>query len=46
MPRPFKFLDFQHGAGQVITGDMPDEQDDRVLEQLDSSELIAVNTLG
>lgn len=44
--RPFKFLDFQEGTGQVITGEMPDEQDERVFEQLDSSELLAVNTLG
>ena len=44
--KPFKFLDFQEGAGKVITGEKPDEQDERVFEQLNSSELLAVSTLG
>lgn len=44
--KPFKFLDFKQGAGQVISGEMPDEKDERINEQLNSSELLAVNTLG
>jgi len=44
--RPFRFLDFREGAGRVVTGDMPDDQDDRIDEKLDSPEIIAVNTLG
>ncbi|GAB1544308.1 AAA family ATPase [Scytonema sp. NUACC21] len=44
--KPFKFLDFQEGAGRVITGEKPDEQDERVFEQLNSPELLAVSTLG
>ncbi len=44
--RPFRFLDFERGAGRVISGDMPDEQDQRVEEKLDSPEMLAVNTLG
>ncbi len=44
--RPFKFVDFAHGAGQVISGDMPDEHDERIFETLDSPDLLAVNTLG
>ncbi|MDP3181767.1 MAG: AAA family ATPase [Desulfobaccales bacterium] len=44
--RPFKFLDFRDGAGQVITGEMPDEKDVRGEERLDSPEMLAVNTLG
>jgi len=44
--RPFNFLDFRNGEGEVVTGDMPDEQDSRTLERLDSRELLAVNTLG
>ena len=44
--QPFRFLDFQEGAGKVITGDMPDEQDERMFEQLDSPDVLAVNTLG
>ena len=44
--RPFNFLDFSNGAGTVVTGDLPDEQDKRAEERLDSRELLAVNTLG
>lgn len=44
--KPFKFLDFKNGSGEVITGEMPDEQDERKEETLDSPEVIAVNTLG
>ncbi len=43
---PFKFLDFKEGAGRVITGDTPDDQDQRIDETLDSREMLAVNTLG
>lgn len=43
---PFRFLDFKNGEGQVISGEMPDEQDERITEQLESPELLAVNTLG
>jgi predicted ATPase len=44
--KPFRFLDFKEGAGRVMTGEMPDEQDERIQEQLDSPEMLAVNTLG
>lgn len=44
--KPFKFLDFKDGTGQVVTGATPDEQDQRIDEQLSSPEMIAVNTLG
>jgi len=44
--QPFKFLNFRDGAGEVISGDMPEQQDARVEERLDSPEMIAVNTLG
>jgi predicted ATPase len=44
--KPFRFLDFQRGAGKVITGEEPDESDQRMEERLDSAEMIAVNTLG
>ena len=43
---PFKFLNFKEGAGRVVTGEMPDEQDERIDEQLASPEMLAVNTLG
>ncbi len=44
--RPFRFLQFQSGKGNVISGDMPEEQDERIDEELDSPEMLAVNTLG
>jgi predicted ATPase len=43
---PFRFLDFREGAGRVVSGEAPDEQDERIEERLSSSETIAVNTLG
>ncbi len=43
---PFKFLDFAHGKGEVVSGEAPDETDERMTETLDSPELLAVNTLG
>lgn len=44
--RPFRLLDFREGQGEVVTGEQPDDQDERVHESLDSPELFAVNTLG
>jgi predicted ATPase len=44
--KPFRFLDFKKGEGQVISGESPDEEGERITEQLASSELLAVNTLG
>lgn len=44
--KPFRFLDFRKGEGQVISGESPDEEGERIAEQLASSELLAVNTLG
>lgn len=44
--QPFRFLDFREGAGRVVSGEMPDEQDERIEERLSSPETIAVNTLG
>jgi predicted ATPase len=44
--KPFRFLDFKQGTGQVVTGEMPGEQDQRIDEQLSSPEMLAVNTLG
>lgn len=43
---PFKFLDFTRGEGEVIPGDVPDEDAERIHERLDSPDLLAVNTLG
>lgn len=44
--RPFRFLDFKEGAGRVVSGEQPDERDERIDEELDSRERLAVNTLG
>jgi predicted ATPase len=44
--RPFKFLDFKRGEGKVISGEQPDEQDERISENLNNQETLAVNTLG
>ncbi len=44
--KPFRFLDFKKGLGEVVSGEMPDEENERISEQLESPEFIAVNTLG
>lgn len=44
--KPFKFLDFKRGSGQVASGENPDESDERIQESLDVPEALAVNTLG
>lgn len=44
--QPFRFLDFANGVGEVVTGDLPDEDDTRTPERLDSRDLLAANTLG
>lgn len=44
--KPFRFLDFRDGTGSVISGDLPEINDQRVTETLESPELLAVNTLG
>lgn len=44
--RPFNFLIFKHGKGEVISGEQPDKEDTRINEVLDSPEMLAVNSLG
>jgi predicted ATPase len=44
--KPFRFLDFRNGAGQVTSGESPDESDARIDQSLTSPDLLAVNTLG
>lgn len=44
--KPFRFLDFKQGEGKVISGEMPEEEDERITEQLESPDLLAVGTLG
>ncbi|MDD4448877.1 MAG: AAA family ATPase [Methanothrix sp.] len=44
--KPFRFLDFKNGEGQVIAGENPVEIGDRIHEMLTSSDMLAVNALG
>ncbi|OQA97325.1 MAG: DNA replication and repair protein RecF [Chloroflexi bacterium ADurb.Bin222] len=44
--KPFRFLEYHEGRGRAISGEMPDEEDQRVEIPLRSPDLIAVNTLG
>ena len=44
--RPFTFLNFHKGQGDVISGESPEEEDERIHEVLASPEMFAVNTLG
>jgi len=43
---PVRFLHFQKGQGQAVSGEMPDAQDRRIAISLRSSDVLAVNTLG
>ncbi len=44
--QPFRFLSFKRGEGTVITGEAPEENDERIPEKLRNIETLAVNTLG
>ena len=44
--RPFSFLEYREGKGQAISGDLPDNQEQRVDISLKSPDLLAVNALG
>jgi predicted ATPase len=44
--KPFRFLDFKNGHGQVIAGEKPIIEDERINEALISSDVLAVNALG
>ncbi len=44
--KPFRFMEYHEGRGRAISGEMPDETDQRVEIPLRSPDLIAVNTLG
>lgn len=43
---PFRFLENRRGEGQAVSGEMPDEEDQRVDIALSSPDLLAVNALG
>lgn len=44
--RPFRFLKYSRGMGSVVSGEQPDESDERLDIPLRGADLIAVNTLG
>jgi predicted ATPase len=44
--KPFRFLWYRRGKGEAVSGDAPDEQDQRTEIPLKSADLIAVNALG
>jgi predicted ATPase len=44
--QPFRFLDYKEGQGQVITGDVPEPQDQKVERPLSGTDVLAVSTLG
>jgi len=44
--RPFRFLEYRQGQGRAASGEMPDDEAERVETPLRSADLIAVNTLG
>ncbi len=44
--QPFRFLDYREGKGRAVSGEMPDEEEQRVDIPLKSPDLIAVNALG
>jgi predicted ATPase len=44
--KPFRFLEYREGKGRATSGQMPDEQAQRVDIPLKSADLLAVNALG
>ena len=44
--KPFRFLEYQQGAGRATSGSFPDEDDQRLEIPLQSPDLLAVNALG
>ena len=44
--RPFNFLDYRLGAGEVVTGEAPEKHDTRIPRRLSGPDVLAVSTLG
>jgi predicted ATPase len=44
--RPFRFLHYERGDGEAVSGEAPDAEDRRVRTPLRSPDVIAVSTLG
>ena len=43
---PFRFLENRRGQGRAVSGELPDEEDQKVEVALSSPDLLAVNALG
>jgi len=44
--KPFRFLEYRESKGRAVSGELPDEKDQRVDIPLKSADLLAVNALG
>ena len=44
--KPLRFLNFRLGEGFVLSGEVPFVTDTRLIEKLESADMLAVNTLG
>jgi predicted ATPase len=44
--KPFRFLDYAQGRGEVISGEAPERQDQRIQVPLAGPDVLAVSTLG
>ena len=44
--KPFRFLEYHEGQGRATSGELPDEDDLRLEEPLQSPDLLAVSALG
>ena len=44
--KPFRFLDYADGVGRVISGELPDQEDERIEVRLSSPDTLAVSALG
>jgi predicted ATPase len=44
--KPFAFLDFKNGGGQVISGENPELTDKRIEYQIDDPSSLAIKTIG
>ncbi|KJS03442.1 MAG: ATPase [Peptococcaceae bacterium BRH_c4a] len=43
---PYRFLDIKNGEGIVITGESPEEKDERQTIRMDSPDILAIKSLG
>lgn len=43
---PFQFLIYERGQGSVVSGDLPENEDQRVQRALSAPDVLAVSTLG